>query len=45
MEYMAFQRCFTFLDDHGLPTTTFVSDQYTSIAKHMKEKLPHIHHY
>ena len=43
MEYMAFQRCFTFLHN-GLPITTFVSDRHTSIAKHM-EKLPHMHHY
>ena len=44
MEYMALQRCFTFLHDNGLPITTFVPEQRTSIAKHMKEMLPHICH-
>jgi hypothetical protein len=34
-----------FLLASGLAISTFVSDRHTSIAKHMREKLPNITHY
>lgn len=42
MEYEGFQRCMTFLLGCGLAISTFISDRYVSIAKHMREKLKDI---
>lgn len=45
MEYMAFDKCMTFILGSGIAIASFISDRHTSIAKHMKEKLAHIKHY
>ena len=44
MEYMAFSRSMKNIDN-DLNVKTFVSDRHSSIAKHMREKLPNISHY
>mgnify|MGYP002803534029 CR=1 FL=1 len=45
MEYMAFSRSMKNISDNDLNVKTFVSDRHSSIAKHMREKLPNINHY
>ena len=45
MEYMAFTRLMEDIADNNLNVTTFVFDRHSSIAKHMREKLPNITHY
>ena len=45
MEYEGFKRSMDFLLGDGLDISTFVSDRYQTIAKHMREKLPDKTHY
>ena len=45
MEYMAFTRCLDNIAKKDLNMNTFVSDRLTSIAKHLREKLPIVTHY
>ena len=45
MEYMAFTRCLDDITKKDLSMNTFVSDRHTSIAKHLREKLPMVTHY
>ena len=45
VEYMAFDRSMEDISKNDLSVTTFVSDRHSSIAKHMREKLPEITHY
>jgi solute carrier family 8 (sodium/calcium exchanger) len=45
MEYMAFPKCLDNVSKKDLAMDTFVSDRPSSIAKHMKEKLPMVIHY
>ncbi|XP_031563713.1 uncharacterized protein LOC116299222 [Actinia tenebrosa] len=45
MEYMAFNKCMTFILGSGIAIASFISDRHTSITKHMREKLGHIKHY
>ncbi|XP_028418457.1 uncharacterized protein LOC114543840, partial [Dendronephthya gigantea] len=45
MEYMAFTRSMEDVSKNDLNVNTFVSDRHSSIAKHMREKLPEITHY
>jgi solute carrier family 8 (sodium/calcium exchanger) len=45
MEYMAFTRLMESVAKSNLNVSTFVSDRHSSIAKHMREKLPDVKHY
>ena len=45
MKYMAFQRCMEYVSSCGILYDTLVTDRYTSIAKHMREKLKEVKHY
>jgi hypothetical protein len=45
MEYEAFSRSMQYLLGLGLVVRAFVSDRHSSIAKHMREKLPNITHF
>ena len=40
MEFMAFEKAFTFLLGTGLVIKSFISDRHTSIAKWMREDCP-----
>ena len=45
MEYHGFLKCMEYMLGCGLLVKTFISDRYTAIAKHMREKLVNIKHY
>lgn len=40
MEFLAFQKAFTFLLGTGMIVKSFISDRHTSIAKWMREDCP-----
>ena len=40
MEFLAFQKAFTFLLGTGMIIKSFISDRHTSIAKWMREDCP-----
>ena len=42
---MMIMGCMEYILGHALLMNTFVSDQHSAIAKHMREKLAHIKHY
>ena len=45
MEYHGFQQCMQFLLGVGMSIGVLITDRHTSIAKHMRERLPNIKHY
>jgi len=42
MEFLAFQKAFTFLLGTGMIVKSFISDRHTSIAKWMREDCPEL---